>query len=263
VVVAESQQSEGAWEGVAASALGLGDSLAVDFGVNALLEEGRIKISHKNLSGEPQLIRRGDSLARFTPTPFSEYTVSPATTEFPEGLQGRIYELRANKILSHPEVCNDTLLATTVPQAQGVGSEPRDDEGSIDHGSGTGRPEEQKSEDLQQDWGRGHAKENTQRACCQRACASAVVLDVNGGCWNSRTANRTGNSVGTSCRTQKFDDRPGMAAAELVVVNGVCGNADKANRDTISVGTSCRAQKFGDRPGVVSAEFPEGWKSFC
>jgi hypothetical protein len=94
-------------------------------------------------------------------------------------------------------------------------------------------------------------------ACCQRACASAVVLDVNGGCWNSGTANRVGNSVGTSCRAQKFGDRPGMAAAELLDVNGVCGNSDKANRDSDSVGTSCRAQKFGDRPGVVSAELSE------
>jgi hypothetical protein len=44
---------------------------------------------------------------------------------------------------------------------------------------------------------------------------SAVVLDVNGGCWNSGTAHRDGNSVGTSCRAQKFGDRPGRAAGEF------------------------------------------------
>jgi hypothetical protein len=108
-------------------------------------------------------------------------------------------------------------------------------------------------------------------ACYRRsehgtASAGAHVASVHAqarSCWNAGTANRVGNSVGTSCRAQKFGDRPGMAAAELLDVNGVCGNPDKANRDSDSVGTSCRAQKFGDRPGVVSAEFPEGWKSFC
>jgi hypothetical protein len=165
VIADTPQRSQARREGLISSAVEIGEPLAVDFGVNALLQHGQIGISLKDLSTEPQIVRKGDSLASFKDQPFSAYEVLPADKTMPPGLQDRIDVLRNEKTPSHPEV-TPVVLFLSVPtyadlktSTSTTSSEGKESEGEAPKSAPKSATTAQSNQKLPHD---------SKRSCCTR-----------------------------------------------------------------------------------------------